>query len=183
MNYKKTILISFLIIAVISLFIFSDNSDNNSSDNNSENYLEQIDKKIKVKNYEGESIKLSSFKGKPLIINSWAVWCPFCVEELKDFAKAKNQLDKDFEVIAINRAEEKEKTENFITDLGIKNDLVFLLDPNDSFYTAIGGFSMPETVFVNENGKIIFHKRGPMDLVEIKQKISEKFNKGSINNN
>jgi len=41
-------------------------------------------------------------------------------------------------------------------------------DPNDSFYKSIGGFAMPETLFIDGEGNIRLHKRGPMTYEEMK---------------
>lgn len=170
MQKQTVITVVILLIVLVGLFaIFSSGTD----DTMQGAYLNEMDKKVDLKNYESEDVNLSDFEGTPLVINSWAVWCPFCVEELKDFAKAKNQLEGDFEIIAVNRSEPEDKTKKFIRDLGIEDDLIFLIDSNDSFYKAIGGFSMPETIFVNEMGEVVFHKRGPMDLVEIKNKVNK----------
>ena len=43
----------------------------------------------------------------------------------------------------------------------------------DSFYKSIGGFSMPETIFVSSNGDLLRHKRGPMKFEEMKEIINE----------
>jgi hypothetical protein len=50
---------------------------------------------------------------------------------------------------------------------------VLLLDPADSFYQSIGGFSMSETVFVDKDGFIREHKRGPMDVQEMRERIQK----------
>jgi len=117
----------------------------------------------------GAAVTLDSFRGTPLVINSWAVWCPFCRAELADFAALQKEFDEQIVVIAIDRQESQEKTQAFTDELGITNDMHFFLDPSDSFYRAIGGFSMPETIFVNADGAIVVHKRGPMDLTEMRR--------------
>ncbi len=57
----------------------------------------------------------------------------------------------------------------------IKNfeHIIFAIDKTDSFYTSIGGFAMPETVFYDSKGSIVFHKRGSMDLAEMKGHLDE----------
>jgi len=44
-------------------------------------------------------------------------------------------------------------------------------------YKSIGGFSMPETIFVNSNGEIVVHKRGPMELGEMREYTNKIVNK------
>ncbi|HDY73398.1 MAG TPA: TlpA family protein disulfide reductase [Candidatus Jorgensenbacteria bacterium] len=124
---------------------------------------------ISLISYEGNTVSLAEFKGRPVVINSWAVWCPFCREELSDFSGLQKEFGDRITVIAIDRQEPLEKVKGYTDELDITNDMVFLLDPSDSFYKSIGGFSMPETIFVNEDGDIVVHKRGPMDLNEMRE--------------
>lgn len=118
--------------------------------------------------YSGNTVSLEEFRGTPLIINSWAVWCPFCRKELSDFAELQKEFGNRIIVIAIDRQEPLAKAKGFTDELGITNDMTFLLDASDSFYKSIGGFSMPETIFVDSAGKIVVHKRGPMELDEMR---------------
>jgi thiol-disulfide isomerase/thioredoxin len=118
--------------------------------------------------YAGNEVMLSTLAGRPMVINSWAVWCPFCRKELEDFAFLQEEFE-EVAVIAINRQEPLSKNKEFTDSLGISEKMFFLLDDSDSFYKSIGGFSMPETIFVDSTGEIVVHKRGPMDLDEMRK--------------
>ncbi len=126
-----------------------------------------------LKDYERREVKLSDFRGKVVLVNSWAAWCPFCKEELKDFAAVQEEFGGRIAIIAVDRGEPLEIAKRYSDDLGVSGNLVFLLDPDDSFYKSIGGFSMPETIFVDEDGFIRFHKRGPMSREEIRRRIED----------
>ncbi len=128
---------------------------------------------LTFKDYGGNAVPLSRFTGKPLVINSWAAWCTFCRTELPDFVKAQKELGDTVVIIAINRAEQPNVSKQYIDSLGITDDLIFLLDPQDAFYKAIGGFVMPETVFVDKKGRVLDHKKGVMDFDEIKARIQK----------
>ena len=127
------------------------------------------------KDYDGNTATLAQFRGTPLVVNSWAAWCPFCREELRDFAVVQKEFGDRIAIIAIDRAEPLQTAKKYSDELGVTSDLIFLLDPTDSFYRSIGGFSMPETIFVDRNGAIVFHKRGPMDRDEIRERIRQAF--------
>jgi len=128
-----------------------------------------------LKTYEGKEVKLSDFRGKPTIINVWASWCPFCTDELVDFVSLQKEFGDKITIIAINRGESLETAKQFSDRIGITNKFILLLDPSDSFYQAIGGFSMPETIFVDKNGFIKYHKRGPMILEEMRRRTEQTF--------
>lgn len=127
---------------------------------------------IALADYDGNSVALEKFRGKSLVINSWAAWCPFCRQELPDFAAFQKEFP-GITVIAIDRQEPLETAKGYTDRLGISDDMVFLLDPGDEFYKNIGGFSMPETVFLDKSGAIVFHKRGPMTLDEMRSAVRQ----------
>ncbi|MBI2640310.1 MAG: TlpA family protein disulfide reductase, partial [Candidatus Sungbacteria bacterium] len=126
-----------------------------------------------LQNYDGKTVRPADFAGKPLVINSWAAWCPFCRKELVDFASAQKEFGDKVVIIAIDRAETRDIAKKYTDELGVTESMIFLLDPSDNFYQSIGGFSMPETIFVDSKGNIVFHKRGPMDLQEMRDRIQQ----------
>jgi len=135
--------------------------------------LDSSIKDLALNDYKGKTVKLNDFVGKPLVINSWASWCPFCRQELPDLVTAQKEFGDKVIIIAVNRQESLAVAKGYTDKQGTTDNLIFLLDPTDSFYRSIGGFSMPETIFVDKSGNIIEHKRGPMDINEIRQKIQK----------
>lgn len=125
--------------------------------------------------YNGNTVKLSDFRGKPVVANAWAAWCPFCREELPDFSALQKEFGDKIVVIAIDRAESLDVAKRYSDELGVTDEFLFVLDPSDSFYRSIGGFSMPETIFIDEQGFIKDHRRGPMDLEEMKRRVQQAF--------
>ncbi len=113
---------------------------------------------------------LSEFKAPVTVVNVWASWCPFCVEELPDLARIADEFT-DVPVVAINRGESSADAQAFLETLSLSDTMHVLFDPEDSFYRFIEGFGMPETVFVGEEGTILFHKRGVMSLEEMRETV------------
>jgi len=170
---KKILIIIVAVTVGIVLFGF------NGGDNKSLTSEGDFDRfaHMTLINYEGSVVSLEDFRGKPLVINSWAVWCPFCRNELASFATLQEEFGEKITVVAIDRQEPIDKAKGFTDELGITNDMLFLLDSSDSFYKSIGGFSMPETIFVNSAGEIVVHKRGPMELREMREHANKILNK------
>lgn len=167
---KNVIIAIIVIIAGGGLLFFFTNSQNNQGESISNGSLDKAPD-FTLRDYTGNEVSLSDFRGKVVVANSWAVWCPFCRDELSDFAKLQNEFADSVVVIAIDRAESLEKAKGFTDSIGVTSDFIFLLDPDDSFYTSIGGFSMPETLFVDKEGNIGIHKRGPMRFEEMREKV------------
>ena len=122
----------------------------------------------------GATIRLADFRGTPLVINAWATWCPFCLKELQDFAAVQKEFEDKVKIIAINRAESSATVIAYSAERGtMQDELLFLLDREDAWYREIGGFSMPETIFVDAGGVIKGHVRGPMAREEMRRRIQD----------
>lgn len=177
------IFITIIIITIVGaggwLIVRNDNGNKNSEVKppNEEGAYDKVPD-LSFEDYKGNSLALSDLKGKPHVVNSWAVWCPFCRAELEDFAQLQEEFGDEITVVAIDRQESLEKAKGFTDEIGVTDRMTFLLDPKDAFYKGIGGFSMPETLFVDAEGNIIIHKRGPMDLDEMRQKVNSIAGKG-----
>ena len=124
-----------------------------------------------LEDLSGNQVSLADFEGKALVINSWATWCEFCLEELPDFAQLQEEFGDDIAVIAINRRESREQAKQFTDELEVTDAYSILLDEDDTFYRAIGGFGMPETLFVDSAGTVRIHKRGFMLLEEMRENV------------
>lgn len=120
---------------------------------------------------EGNPVSLTTFKGKPLIVNSWASWMPFSQTELPMLAKIKEERGDTIHILAINRMEDKAVIKSFMNAFSIPNSIVFLVDPSDHYYKVTGGYAMPETIFYDEDGVIITHKRGPLTEEELRAQV------------
>lgn len=122
---------------------------------------------------EGGEVRLADIGGAPIIVYVWASWCPRCREGLEDLAALRREFGEAVRIVALNRAESMETTARFRGISGTATGTIFLSDPDDAYYRAIGGFAMPETLFVDRGGMIRFHKRGPMEREEFRRRIEE----------
>jgi len=118
---------------------------------------------------DGNPVAIDEYLGKILVVNSWASWCPACADELPNFAKLGDEFaDKNVKVLAINRAEPKTTAIAFLKSVDAVKGVQLVLDPGDKFYSSVGGYAMPETLFYDEAGDVVFRKRGGMTYQEMK---------------
>lgn len=118
----------------------------------------------------GNGVSLEGNLGKVIVVNSWASWSPFSVEELQSLNQfASEYKDKNVVVIAVNRKETKEQAERFLATLPPLENLQVVIDTKDFFYGAVGGYAMPETVFYDSRGTIIEHRQGAVSLEDTKR--------------
>jgi len=175
---KRTIVISiatFVTVGLIGIALVSDGTPNSPASRSAqENAQQDSVPSFALENYDGKTVSLTDFKAPIKVINVWASWCPFCTDELPDFAELQKKYPEQLAVIAINRGEDKQTAQAFTDKVGISDDLTFLLDPEESFYKDIGGFAMPETLFVDSSGTVFRHHRGPLTLKEMEGIVEKK---------
>lgn len=126
-----------------------------------------------LKDYAGNDVEFSDYRREILIVYAWASWCPYCGKELEYLSELKSRYGDELSIVAVNRAEPLVDAKDFTDKLTGMDRLVLLLDQNDSLFKEIGGYAMPETVFINSRGDIVYHQRGPIKPEEVDAKVSE----------
>jgi len=80
----------------------------------------------------GKVQRLSAFRGRPVLVNFWAVWCPPCRRELAELADLRRSLaDTSFEILAVNLGDSAERIKAFLASYPAP-DLPILLDSEKS---------------------------------------------------
>lgn len=111
---------------------------------------------------DGTEIRIGSYKGSYLVVNSWATWMPFSSSELQMIGQVAIDYQDRVSFLAINRGESKDRVAGYANRFNITDQPLILLDAQDSFYNSIDGFTMPETVVYDAEGTIFYRSRGPM---------------------
>ncbi|NBV76681.1 TlpA family protein disulfide reductase [bacterium] len=113
-----------------------------------------------VQREDGTKARMLQRHARITILYWWASWCPYCADEFQQLQKVKKRYGSAVEVIALNRGESLEVIHSFTAPFR-SNGIVFLNDADDSVFKKIGGYAMPETLFISRKGQIIAHQHGP----------------------
>ena len=130
---------------------------------------------LTFKDIDGKDISVASLRGRPVIFHLWASWCALCTQEISSFAALEKEFGDRLVVVEVNRRESSETVKKYADALDAEHHLIFVADSGDALYKEIGGFSMPETIFVDALGIIRDHASGHMDAVETKRRIQDSF--------
>ena len=165
----KYILILLLLIGVIGLFTFyffyreTKRLDPRFSYGSKKG---EEAKDFELSTLQGNTVKLSDYRGKVVFLNIWATWCPPCREEMPFMEALYRRLkDRDFEILAVSIDRKgKEVVGPFVEKYGLTFPI--LLDPENTVYKLYGLTGVPETFIVYRNGVIQFKIIGPQNWVK-----------------
>ncbi len=126
-----------------------------------------------VQDGEGNSVKLSDFFGKPIVLNFWASWCPPCKAELPDFDDAYKKYDGEVVFLMVNMTDNQMETvevaKDFIKTYGY--DLPVYFDVDYEAAMVYGVRSIPQTYFINAEGEAVASATGMISAAQLEQGI------------
>ena len=100
----------------------------------------------------GEEVKLTDFRGRPVVVNFWATWCPPCRAEIPHFQDASVKYNGQVVVLGVDQGEPLSVVGDFGAALGVTYPL--LLDTDNSVSRQYGVVALPKTVFVDADGVV-----------------------------
>ncbi len=98
------------------------------------------------------TVALSQFRGKPLVLNFWATWCPPCIQEMPSLVQLQKMMGDKVVVLAISEDADDAAYKQFIRDHNI--DLFTVRDARQSVNSLYGTFKFPETYVIDKDGVI-----------------------------
>lgn len=106
-----------------------------------------------LQSVSGQTRKLSNFRGKVVLVNLWATWCPPCIAEMPIL----DQLSQDYSsrglvVLGVAGDENTDDVRDFLSKSPVKFEV--LLDPDGAIGTQYGITGYPETFFVDRDGNL-----------------------------
>ncbi|WP_135077208.1 TlpA family protein disulfide reductase [Terasakiella sp. SH-1] len=104
---------------------------------------------------DGQTVSLADFKGKTILLNLWATWCPPCIREMPALnALAKEFKDHDFVVLAVATGRQgREKPDAFLEKRNL-TDMISLHDPKQNFLRMMEINSLPVTFIIDKEGRM-----------------------------
>jgi len=105
-----------------------------------------------LKDLEGRMVKLSDFKGKVVILDFFATWCPPCKAEVPDFINLQNSYgDKDFTMVGVALVDQND-ARAFVSRMGINYPVLLGDEAVNSVYGPIR--AIPTTFVIDRNLRV-----------------------------
>lgn len=160
-NTPSKILIP-LIVAALLMFLFFNLNDKKTAPH------------LTFTTIEGKTISMASLKGKMVVVNFWATYCPGCIEEMPDLVRTYQQYHTEgLEIIAVSIADDPpSQVLNFVQ----KNALPFPVvhDSDAKISQAFDNVSLTPTSFIiDQQGQVIGKTIGKLDFVNLKKLLDQ----------
>lgn len=119
---------------------------------------------------DGSTIALSTYEGRPTVVNLWATWCPPCQREMPVLHAA--QLARpDLHFVFLNQGESPQQVAAYLrkSDLALRN---VLLDARGEVGAALGHRALPTTLFFDAQGRLVDTRVGELSEASLAERLS-----------
>ena len=126
----------------------------------------------KLQDLNGKTVSSADFKGKVVVLDFWATWCPPCRAEIPGFIELQNQYGKDGVAIigaSVDGRDEIAAVKKFAEKLGVNYPVVLA---DDDTVRAFGGVdAIPTTFIIDREGRIVSRHLGFTEKTELEKEI------------
>ncbi|MFN3638130.1 MAG: TlpA family protein disulfide reductase [Chloroherpetonaceae bacterium] len=131
-----------------------------------------------VQTLEGKTLSLSDLKGKGVIVNFWATWCPPCRAEIPEMIALQKEYGEQFTFIGVAINDQEDRVKAFVTQKGL-NYPVAMDNGLSALYGKLiqGGLkSIPTSFAIDKNGNIVDVIVGMADKAKFEAMIKKTLN-------
>ena len=121
---------------------------------------------------QGNEVKLSDYRGRPIVLNFWATWCSYCKIEMPDFDKAYEKYP-DVQFLMVNATDGIQETiataKDYIAQEGYQFEVFF-----DTEFEAVNAYyvtGLPATYFIDKDGNLVTRSSGMLDFETLEKGI------------
>jgi thiol-disulfide isomerase/thioredoxin len=123
-----------------------------------------------VKDMNGNSVRMSDFKGKVIALNFWATWCGPCKSEIPAFVQLYDQYkDKGFVILGVSIDDPPDALKSFAREFRMQYPILQMQSDVEDAYGPIYG--VPMTFMIGRDASICTRHMGPATKEQFEQEI------------
>ena len=146
---------------------------NNSGDTTTDENAPFMAPDFTVYDRDGNTVRLSDFRGKPVVLNFWASWCGPCKSEMPDFEEIYKEYGEDIHFVMVNLTDGDRETMDTATTFLDSSGYTFPVyyDKDTDAALTYQVYGIPVTYFINAEGHLIAQGSSALDAETIKRGI------------
>ncbi len=162
------ILVAVLVLAGVLIGVFTGSAQDSSSAPDGHPAPD-----VSFRLFDGSQATLADYRGKPVVLNFWASWCPACVAEMPSFQQVHEEIGGEVLFLGLGVQDTRDAAEAFVAQSGV----TYLLgeDPDGSILGSFDGIAMPTTVFIDETGSVVGRHSGAIFEDDLRELIGDLF--------
>ena len=120
---------------------------------------------------QGNDLTLSSLSGKVIVVNFWATWCPYCVQEMGDYQTLYEQYGDRVAFVMVDATDGRHETIDAAKNFKSRNGYTFPIyfDTETSAQKSYGIYSYPTTIVIDSQGTIVSQRPGVISLSSMRK--------------
>ena len=125
-----------------------------------------------VHSYDGKAWSLGQFKGKPLVLNFWASWCPACIDEMPSLSALSQKYADTAYFIGLTVESSAVEVAEVVKKFNIKYPIAIA---ENSVLEIWKAYSLPTTYVINPKGEIVDSQLGSINVVDLEKALKKAF--------
>ena len=125
---------------------------------------------LTMKDMNGADVKLADQKGKVVLLNFWATWCPPCLAEIPEFVKVYEEKKGDgFTILGVSTDDTPEQLRAFASERKVTYPLLLITPEVEDAYGPL--FGLPTSILIARDGSVCKRHFGPMSREQLEKEL------------
>ncbi|MGD8615608.1 MAG: TlpA disulfide reductase family protein [Gammaproteobacteria bacterium] len=117
--------------------------------------------KFTLTDMDGEAHSRADYRGKVVLVNFWATWCPPCIREMPSLERVHQALKQEpFVVLAVNQWENADHVFAFMGQIDVFPSFPILFDRDSAVSEAYGVKGLPTSFILDKQGRVVYRAIG-----------------------
>jgi cytochrome c biogenesis protein CcmG/thiol:disulfide interchange protein DsbE len=170
---KRNIVIFAVVLVVVAAMLISTRTKRHTGGISQSGFQGKPAPEFVLKDLNGNTVKLSDYRGKAVLLNFWATWCPPCKAEMPWFVDMqKRYAAQGLQIVGVSMDDDgPEDVAKFAKEIGVNYPIVMGKEEVAQKYGSVE--FLPTSFFIDRNGNIIDRVFGIVERKDIEEKVQK----------